>query len=105
MEDTLIIFNPAAKGTKAARFLERIQQFAGGAKIERTGRPGAAEEMARSALQAGFRTIVAAGGDGTVHEVVNGIGESGVHLGILPVGTMNVLAAEIGLPLRNLEAC
>ena len=45
----------------------------------------------------GFQTIVAAGGDGTVNEVLNGIDPAKCALGILPVGTMNVLALELGI--------
>ncbi|HEX8371830.1 MAG TPA: diacylglycerol kinase family protein [Chthoniobacterales bacterium] len=105
MEDTLIIFNPAAKGEKAARFLNEIQKLSVGAEIKLTSFAGEAEEIARVAVVSGYKTVVAAGGDGTINEVLNGIGESSVNLGILPVGTMNVLAAELGLPMRNLPAC
>lgn len=68
-----------------------------------TSAAGDAEAMAERGVEQGFKTIVAAGGDGTVNEVVNGIAESGVELGILPVGTMNVFAAELGIP-NKLEA-
>lgn len=51
----------------------------------------------------GFDTIVAAGGDGTLNEVVNGIAGSQAVLGILPVGTMNVFATELGIPQGNVE--
>ena len=105
MEDTLIILNPAAKGDKAARFHERIHNLTNGCKIQLTTCGGDAQRLAREAIAAGCRTIVAAGGDGTINEVVNGIGESGVRLGVLPVGTMNVLAAELGLPMKDLDAC
>ncbi len=105
MEDTLIIMNPAAKGEKAARFIDRIRQLADGAEIRLTTSADEAEAIAREAVKSGYRTVVAAGGDGTINEVVNGLGESGVHLGILPVGTMNVLAAELGLPVKDLAAC
>jgi diacylglycerol kinase (ATP) len=57
-------------------------------------------------VREGFATIIAAGGDGTAHEVVNGIadvphGLPSVRLGIIPLGTVNVFARELGLP-RNL---
>jgi YegS/Rv2252/BmrU family lipid kinase len=49
---------------------------------------------------------VAAGGDGTINEIVNGIaGHNHVALGLLPLGTMNVFATELGLPLNDLESC
>lgn len=105
MENALIILNPAAKGDKAARFHEKIEKMTDGVEIRLTTRAGDAEEIARDAVKNGCRTVVAAGGDGTINEVVNGIGESGVHLGVLPVGTMNVLAAELGLPIKDLAAC
>jgi diacylglycerol kinase (ATP) len=51
-------------------------------------------------VEQGYTTIVAAGGDGTVNEVVNGIGVAPVSLGILPMGTVNVFAMELGIPLN-----
>lgn len=64
---------------------------------------GDAEAMAERAVAQGYRTIVAAGGDGTVNEVVNGIGEADVTFGVLPIGTMNVFALELGIPMNNLR--
>jgi len=59
-----------------------------------------AGELACKAVQAGCDLILAAGGDGTINEVVNGIAGSGVLFGILPAGTANVLANEIGFSNR-----
>ncbi len=70
-----------------------------------TSRCGEAESLARSAVKEGFNTIVAAGGDGTVNEVVNGIAGSEAALGLLPLGTMNVFATELGLPVGDLTRC
>lgn len=104
--NTLIILNPAARSEKAARLADRLGEVTGGTEIRITSMPGDAERIAREAVSEGFSTIVAAGGDGTVNEVVNGIAFDGappVSLGILPVGTMNVFAAELGIPLQSPE--
>jgi YegS/Rv2252/BmrU family lipid kinase len=53
----------------------------------------------------GFDKVVAAGGDGTIHAVVNGLAGSSATLGLLPIGTVNVFAIELGLPIHNLESC
>ena len=97
--------NPAARGQRAHRLRERVQAIAQGAEFLFTARAGEAETLARTAVADGFTSIVAAGGDGTVNEVVNGIAGTGATLGLLPLGTMNVYAAELGLPANDLEAC
>ncbi len=65
--------------------------------IPTTG-PSTAAHIAREAVDRGADLILAAGGDGTINEIVNGMAGSDVPLGILPAGTANVLANELGLP-------
>lgn len=122
MKNTLVIFNPAAQSDKAARLVRRLEQLSNGVEIRLSAMPGGAEQLARDAVAEGFTTLIAAGGDGTINEVVNGIasgvaseiasGASGIsssisknsiRLGILPVGTMNVFATELGIPLNSIE--
>jgi YegS/Rv2252/BmrU family lipid kinase len=97
MQDTLIILNPAARSEKARGTWKEIQKFSRGT-TRLTSAPGDARALAAWAVEKGFRAVVAAGGDGTINEVVNGLAGSDVTLGVLPVGTMNVFAAELGLP-------
>ena len=70
-----------------------------------TENAGDAERLARNAVAEGFEQIVAAGGDGTIHEVVNGMAGSEAALGLMPMGTMNVFANELGLPANDLGRC
>lgn len=60
--------------------------------------------IAAGAVSEGFEVVVAAGGDGTINEVVNGLAGADVTLGILPVGTMNVFATELGIPSNLAKA-
>ena len=98
MNNTLVILNPAARGARARRQRTRVESVACGSVICETSRSGEAEALARRAAQEGFEKIVAAGGDGTINEVVNGLAGSDAALGLLPIGTMNVFATELGLP-------
>ena len=97
MDEILVILNPAARSERARGVWNRIESLPR-AKVRPTEAPGDARRFAREAAEAGVRTVVAAGGDGTINDVVNGLAESDTSLGILPVGTMNVFAAELGVP-------
>ncbi|PYJ50721.1 MAG: diacylglycerol kinase [Verrucomicrobia bacterium] len=99
------MLNPAAGSEQAERWRERIKSIAPGGDLFTTSRSGEAETLARRAADKGFEKIVAAGGDGTVNEVVNGLVGSGATLGLLPMGTVNVFAMELGLPMHDLELC
>ncbi|MGA2245453.1 MAG: diacylglycerol kinase family protein [Verrucomicrobiota bacterium] len=105
---TYVIFNPAARGNKARRFRRHFDELAQQSVFKATTAPGDAQRFAAAAVTDGFDLIVAAGGDGTVNEVLNGIGEADdgfkrACLGVLPLGTVNVFARELKIPLR-LEA-
>jgi diacylglycerol kinase (ATP) len=63
-----------------------------------------AGEQARRAVAAGCDTILACGGDGTIHDVLQGVAGSQAALGVLPMGTANALAHDLGLPLDPVTA-
>jgi YegS/Rv2252/BmrU family lipid kinase len=69
-----------------------------------TDAPGAATALAREAVARGDDVVIVAGGDGTINEVVQALAGTPVALGVLPIGTVNVWALELGLPLDPVEA-
>lgn len=97
----LVIHNPAA-GRRRPGFLEAVlaRLRAGGCSVtlRATARAGDGERLARAAAAESFDVVVAAGGDGTINEVLNGLAGQRTPLGLIPVGTANVLAAELGFP-------
>jgi len=105
VSNTVVILNPTAGSEPAKRLQELVESIVRGGPLRITSRSGEAEVLARHAAEEGFEKIVAAGGDGTINEVVNGIAGSRVKLGLLPIGTVNVFATELGLPAHNLELC
>ncbi|MFQ5945051.1 MAG: diacylglycerol/lipid kinase family protein [Anaerolineae bacterium] len=98
----LVIFNPAAGLREARADLERalpvLSRAGWDVTLEETEGPGEALEMSRGAAARGYEAVVAAGGDGTLNEVLNGIVGSDLLLGVLPLGVGNVWAREIGVP-------
>jgi diacylglycerol kinase (ATP) len=98
----LVIFNPAAgrercHAKRLSRVVAELERRGCAVTVLPTRAAGDAERLAREADPA-FDLIVAAGGDGTVNEVANGIFAASRPLAVLPFGTGNVLANEIGLP-------
>ncbi len=117
MDKIKVILNPYAGRWLASRSRSAIEQALTAQNIpfdlELTPRPGAAIEMARQASRAGYSVVVAAGGDGTVSEVVNGLAlaaddmgkaTAGV-LGVLQVGSANDMAEIAGVPISLQAAC
>ena len=106
MTDIVVIANPAAGNLETIRDCqERVESIVGRWPVRITSHAGEAEVLARHAVEEGFGRVVAAGGDGTVNHVANGIAGSDAALGILPMGTVNVFAMELGLPVNDLDRC
>lgn len=102
----LIIFNPTAGAGRRRRLVRalaalRVRGIA--PELAETRAPGDAGQIARAGA-CGHDVIVAAGGDGTIAEVAAGLAGSDATLGLLPLGTANVLAWELGIPLRPEDA-
>ena len=98
----LVVFNPTAgrrSRRRLTRALDALTALGVRAELAETEWPGHAEAIARAAAERGVPIVVAAGGDGTIAEVAGGIaGAPGTTLGLLPLGTANVLACELGIP-------
>jgi len=102
---TCVIFNPAARGNKARHFRRQLDAIGSQCALKATTAPGDARRLAEEAVGEGFDLVVAAGGDGTVNETLNGLGDAPegferARLGVLPLGTVNVFARELRIPLR-----
>lgn len=100
-----IIYNPVARGlSRRKHLLQRSTELLcrQGMEVQAiaTRAPGSATQQARCEIDRGCDLIIAAGGDGTINEVANGMLNTGVPLAILPGGTANVLAREMRLPLH-----
>jgi diacylglycerol kinase (ATP) len=102
---TIVVFNPTAGQAEA---LER--ELNGAAEVWRehgwsvelhpTQAPGDGQRLAQEAAAAGYDLVIAAGGDGTINEVINGLAGTRTALATLPLGTMNVWARELNMPLQ-----
>jgi len=100
-EEFLIIANPVAgKGRGRRRtqaVVSRLEAAGKRVEVRWTERPGQARELAAAAVKEGWPRIVAAGGDGTVHDVANALAGTEAVLGLLPLGRANDLGRELGL--------
>src|SRR5437870_4667621 len=101
----LIVFNPIAgqaenfqQDIRAARDVWRAHGWT--VDLRPTTGRGDGTRIAREAAAAGYDVVVAAGGDGTVNEVINGLVGTQTALAALPIGTVNVWVREIGMPLQ-----
>jgi len=109
-----IILNPAARSTKAAALENALRALSPAPELHLTSGPGDASTIAEALADAGHELIVAAGGDGTMNEVLQGVCRSNARrpsraphtvLGVLPLGTMNVFSIELKLAGQELSTC
>ncbi|MBA3883506.1 MAG: diacylglycerol kinase family lipid kinase [Chthoniobacterales bacterium] len=104
--NTLIICNPDAGSVDdAAALLDRLSRV-DSAIVKRTSAPGEATMLAHEAVHDGYDMVVAAGGDGTLNEVINGIAEhtEKIKVGLVPLGTGNDFARMLALP-DSIDGC
>src|SRR3954469_12861392 len=98
---TCVIYNPAAGRGKAETLLKQLRAAPGADfELRPTAQPGHAVELARQAVIDGFARVVATGGDGTVHEVANGVLQSesrDVTFAVWPIGSANDYAFTLGM--------
>jgi diacylglycerol kinase (ATP) len=100
----ILIYNPVS-GQRRSRRLAEIESAGkhlsdDGISVEfaPTAEAGSATALARQAVAQKLDLVIACGGDGTVNEIVNGLAGSAVPMALLPAGTANILAKELGIP-------
>jgi diacylglycerol kinase (ATP) len=100
-----LIYNPSGGQLVVRHELDNVVAFLNrcgwSVTMRETGEPLQATELARHAANRGARVVIAAGGDGTVNEVANGLVNTDAALGVLPVGTTNSWALQMGIPALN----
>ncbi|GAU82542.1 diacylglycerol kinase family protein [Bosea sp. BIWAKO-01] len=98
-----VLFNPVAGRARGLSVRELARLFPESTVVE-TRMAGDAEKLARQAAEDGHDCIVAVGGDGTISEAASGMIGLPAELGVLPLGTANLFAQELGIPLDIAEA-
>ncbi len=98
-----VIFNPKARSHKGGRVRSFLESNEDRFELFATEYPGNASEIAKKFADEGRHTVLAAGGDGTLNEVVQGLAGSKTICGVIPGGTMNVFAREMGIPTDSLD--
>ncbi len=100
-----LIYNPSSGQVVFRHELDNLAAFLNrygwSVSLRETSKPLQGTELARHAVSRGARVVIAAGGDGTVNEVANGLVNTDAALGVLPVGTTNSWALQMGIPSLN----
>ena len=110
MKNAVLIFNPLA-GVQSNRRARQIREAVAAlssagiaADFHATSCQGNGRQLAREAVKSGCDLVIVCGGDGTINEVINGLTPGHVPLAILPGGTANIVAKELGLPWHIVKA-
>lgn len=98
-----LIFNPKARSQRGDRVRRFLMSHANHFALYATNDGDEARTLATDFARNGEPVVIAAGGDGTLNAVVRGLAGSNTALGILPAGTMNVFARELGIPFGRLD--
>jgi len=110
MRKAMLLYNPLSGRTERRRLVKvnmaaAVLQRAGvEVEVVPTKAAGAAAQQVAQAARGGFDTVFACGGDGTIHDVLQGMVGTKLALGIIPMGTANALAHDLGLPLSPEKA-
>jgi YegS/Rv2252/BmrU family lipid kinase len=103
--NALVIWNPKAGPRDVRQELGQVMTFmetcGWHVALKETRQPGDATRFSQQARRERVDAVFAAGGDGTINEIVNGLAESKTALGVLPVGTGNIWAKQVGQPTRS----
>lgn len=100
-----LLLNPNARGSHTMLLRRWLSRRPGEFAIGEHASLEEARSWVRSHADCGAPVVVAAGGDGTLNIVASELAGTQTALGVLPSGSVNVFAREIGLPFRNFEAC
>ena len=106
----ILLYNPSSGRSRSSRLAtvqqvaELLQRQGYNLKIEATSHRGSAGDQARQAIANGAEIIFICGGDGTIHDALQGIAGTSARLAIIPLGSANALCRELGIPLHPLKA-
>ena len=104
----MVVANPKAGGFKKVSMnsiKSYLEENGADVTVYWTVKKGDAKDRAANIKEGEYDVVVAAGGDGTVNEMINGLAKKKINFGIIPAGTVNVFAIETGIPFDPFKAC
>jgi len=110
MRKACLLYNPVSGGRRSRRQAELnaalsvLQAAEVEAELVAIRSPQDAAQQARQAIAQGCDTVFACGGDGTIHDILQGLAGTSAALAVLPMGTANALAHDLGMPLNTVDA-